>query len=52
MARVFLVHGANADIARMRRAELEDELLCRLTGAEIADAVRDALRQRPRATAL
>lgn len=52
MATVLVAHGARPEVVRGRRPELEGELRCRLTGAQIADAVREALRQRPRAALL
>lgn len=52
MAAVLRLHGAGVEVCRGRRAALEGELLSRLTVAQLADAVRDALRQRPRSAAL
>lgn len=52
MAAVLREHGACAEVCRGRRGALEEELLSRLTAAQLADAVREALRQRPRAAAL
>lgn len=52
MAAVLRDHGAGVEACRGRRAALEGDLLCRLTAAQLADAVREALRQRPRAAEL
>jgi hypothetical protein len=48
MAAVLFARGASANVVRAHRAELQEALLSRLTAAEIGDAVRDALRSRPR----
>jgi hypothetical protein len=50
MVSILRTHGANDPVLRGRRLELETELLARLTDAQVSDAVRDALRARPRAT--
>lgn len=50
MAAVLIGHGAADSVLKSRRLELETELLARFTSAEISDALRNALRERPRAT--